>query len=79
MTKEIYLKNYDQDCFGIKLEDPTKPIDRAITEIFVNDDNDRSDTKEFHALSEALYELIENHEKELVKLYNEKLAEQEED
>ncbi len=78
MTKEIYLKNYDQDCFGIMLEE-VYHSNNLITEIFVNDDNDRSDTKEFHALSEALYELIENNQKELVKLYNEKLAEQEED
>ena len=60
MRKEIYLKNYDQSCFGVKLhtigEFNGKFFDgELITEIFVNDDNDRSDTKQFNALTEALY------------------------
>lgn len=74
MTKEIYLKTYDQDCFGIKLEE-VYHSNQLITEIYVNDDNDRSGTKEFHALSEALYQLIEENEERLVEIYKEQLKE----
>ncbi|KKM68173.1 hypothetical protein LCGC14_1463470 [marine sediment metagenome] len=67
MVKEIYIKTHDQDCFSIKLEDNDGIL---ITTITVNDDNDRPNNKEFSALTEALYQLVEDHANELISLYH---------
>ena len=82
MTKSIYVKDYDRTCFGIRMyqEHPSKKGEEIIaTEVFINDDNSLECTNERMALTDALQKLIENHEDELMKLYEEKLKENEDD
>ena len=89
MTKDIYIKDYDANSFGVKLE-TYEEADRVfegkaymvntdlITELSVNDYNVEA-TPESIALANALEKLIENHSAELLELYEKKLKENADD
>ncbi len=81
MTKlpkySIDTNDYDFASYGVRVFDESKgfgDINDLVGEALVNDTNEEQ-SDETNALSMAIEELINNHESELLKLFNQKLKE----
>lgn len=76
----IDTKDYDEACFGIRVFDENLghgDINDLVAEISINDEICKINSKEDIALTDALMKLIENHNQELVDLYNSEIKKRE--